>query len=483
MGASTYPVHVRARLDPGVSRGLWLVKWLLVIPHYVVLAFLWVAFAVLSLVALVAILFTGRYPRAIFEFNVGVLRWSWRVAYYAYGALATDQYPPFSLQERPDYPAHLDVDYPEHLSRGLVLVKTWLLAIPHYLVVGVFLGGGLYVGARAGSGDAEPWRWGGSGGLIGLLALVAAVVLLFTGRYPQSMFDLILGMNRWVLRVAGYAALMTDDYPPFRLDQGEDDGRGDTLELPRPTGPAPGRSGGPGAIQAQPPQRGAGGPSVWTAGRVVAAVSGSLLLVASLGVGAAGGMLARADTMMRDGSGFVSSREMTLASDTYAVTSDRMDVRSPDMGRFASDRLFGTVKVSVTPAARGAMFVGVAPTGDVEAYLAGVEHATLVGFGRAPDYRVHDGGAPRSAPTNHPIWVAQATGTGRQTLRWNVTDGDWTLVVMNADGSRGIDGRIAAAATLPVLHWAFPGLLVVGGTGLLLGLGLLLGALRATRRA
>src|SRR5688572_22518987 len=125
MATSTYPVHVQARLDPGLSRGLWLVKWLLAIPHYVVLAFLWPAFAVLSVVALVAILATGRYPRAIFDFNVGVLRWSWRSAYYAHGALATNQSPPFSLRERAEYPAHLDVDYPEHLSRGLALVKWW----------------------------------------------------------------------------------------------------------------------------------------------------------------------------------------------------------------------------------------------------------------------------------------------------------------------------------------------------------------------
>jgi hypothetical protein len=218
--SATYPVHVDADLDEGLSRGLWLVKWLLAIPHFVVLFFLWVAFVALSVVAFFAILFTGRYPRSIFDFDLGVLRWTWRVTYYAYGALGTDRYPPFTLRDVPDYPAHLDVDYPERLSRGLVLVKWWLLAIPHYLVVGIFTSGAVYLGGRATDSDPSP-VW--STGLIGLLVLFAAVALLFTGRYPRPIFDFVLGMQRWALRVAAYAALMTDDYPPFRLDLGGHD--------------------------------------------------------------------------------------------------------------------------------------------------------------------------------------------------------------------------------------------------------------------
>lgn len=200
-----YPVRLTGEFDPATSRWLWLVKWLLVIPHAIVLAFLWLAAIVLSIVAGFAILLTARYPRAIFDFNVGVMRWTWRVSFYALGAFGTDRYPPFSLHPDPTYPAGLDVAYPQRLNRWLVLVKWWLLALPQYVVVAIFAGG---------------WHDGVGLGLIGLLALIAAVVLLFTGRYPVSVFELVMGLNRWCYRVLAYAALMTDEYPPFRLDMG-----------------------------------------------------------------------------------------------------------------------------------------------------------------------------------------------------------------------------------------------------------------------
>jgi hypothetical protein len=214
---SPYPLRLEGDLSPQLSRWLWLVKWVLVIPHLVVLFFLWIAFVVLSVVALFAILFTGRYPRGMFDFNVGVLRWTWRVGYYSYSALGTDAYPPFSLADVPDYPARLSVTYPPQLSRGLVLVKWWLLALPHYLIIGVFTGGAFAGYNEANGGDA--WLYGS--GLIGLLVCIAAIVLLFAGRYPRGLYDLVMGMNRWCLRVVAYAALMTDEYPPFRLDMGD----------------------------------------------------------------------------------------------------------------------------------------------------------------------------------------------------------------------------------------------------------------------
>jgi hypothetical protein len=215
-----YAAQLTGHLDPALSRGLWLIKWLLAIPHFVLLAGLWFAFLVTTIVAAFAILFTGRYPRSIFHFNVGVLRWSWRVSFYAYSALGTDRYPPFTLA-RTDYPVDFDVEYPERLSRGLVLVKSWLLAIPHLVLLTVLVGG-MSTWAYPWRGNDDPLGTAGNGGvsLLGVLVVVAGVILLFTGRYQRPLFNFIMGINRWVFRVITYTALMRDDYPPFRLDQG-----------------------------------------------------------------------------------------------------------------------------------------------------------------------------------------------------------------------------------------------------------------------
>ena len=214
--AGAYPLTIEGTLDEPLSRGLWLVKWLLAIPHFIVLAFLWVAFFLLTIVAFFAILFTGQYPRNIFDFNVGVMRWTWRVSFYSYSALGTDRYPPFTLQDV-DYPARLNVAYPQQLSRGLVLVKWWLLAIPHYIIVGLFTSGIVFWSNDWIGGE---WILEAAGGVIGILVFIAALILLFTARYPQGLFDLIMGLNRWVFRVMAYATLMRDEYPPFRLDAG-----------------------------------------------------------------------------------------------------------------------------------------------------------------------------------------------------------------------------------------------------------------------
>lgn len=198
----SYPVSIRGELTEPPGGGWWLIKWLLAFPHFIILAFLWIAFVVVTIVAFFAILFTGIYPKGLFDFNTGVLRWTWRVGFYSYQVLGTDKYPPFSLEPDDAYPADLNIAYPEKLSQGLVLVKWWLLAIPHYIVISLFQGGG-----------GQESRVG----LASIFALFGAIAVLFTGKYPDSLFRLAVGINRWTYRVIAYASLMTDDYPPFRL--------------------------------------------------------------------------------------------------------------------------------------------------------------------------------------------------------------------------------------------------------------------------
>lgn len=237
---SSYPVRVDATLESPVSRWLWLVKWILLIPHYIVLVVLWFISVLATIVAFFAILFTGRYPRPIFDYNLGVMRWYWRVSFYGYAALGTDRYPPFSLGEHPEYPATLYVDYPERMSHWLVLVKTWLLAIPHYLVIAFFVGSGV--------------NWFGpydrtylGGGLISITILITAISLLFTGRYLPGLFDFLLGMSRWIIRITAYSLLMTDTYPPFRFDAG-----GTDPGVPSPPPDVPGQQRATGEAPSRP---------------------------------------------------------------------------------------------------------------------------------------------------------------------------------------------------------------------------------------
>jgi Domain of unknown function (DUF4389) len=437
--ALAYPVRVDASLDAPLSRWLWLVKWVLVIPHYVVLAFLWIAFVVLSAVAMVAIVVTGRYPRAIFEFNVGVLRWTWRVQYYAIGAFGTDRYPPFTLAEDPSYPAHLEAEYPQRLSRGLALVKWWLLAIPQYIIIGVFTGGmpwwdwrlGLYFSVGSG---------GGGFGLIGLLAVIAAVVLLVTGRYPEQLYNFVLGMNRWVLRVAGYAGLMTDKYPPFRLDMGGHDPGTLTLppaalqDVPEAADPPPAN------LPPAPPSA----PGGWTGGRIVSVVAGAVLVLCSLGLFSGSGVALWAQTSRHGG-------YADIATASYNVPG------------YASD-LIGTVRIRVTPVSgTGPAFIGIASAGAAARYLAGVDYATVRGAaGDHGTYTEHAGSAPAVPPRQAGIWTAHAAGPGTPTLTWAVRSGDWTVVGMNADGSRPLSLQVNVAATLPALPWIAAGLLAGG---------------------
>jgi len=456
-----YPLLIEGELDPNVSRWLWLVKWILAIPHYVALAFLWLTFLVLTIIAFFAILITGRYPRGIFDFNLGVLRWTWRVAFYSYAALGTDRYPPFTLDDVPEYPARLDVPYPEQLSRGLVLVKWWLLAIPQYLVVGVFLGGGSWAASHA---DEWAWGIGFQGGLIGLLVFFAGVALLFTTRYPRGIFDLVLGLDRWVARVSAYAFLMRDEYPPFRLDQGGTETRSVA-------------EGTPAAIAAEPqaasePRRGG------TAGRVALIVVGIIAAIIAFGLLAGGCALVAVDRTQRDDDGFLMSPSVEFSTPTYAIVSENADIDSGGAER-ALDTFLGTVRIRSE--SDRAVFVGVGPVADVDRYLEGVANDVVDDLDNTgdPEYSRRPGGAPSAPPEGETFWAASATGSGEQTVDWDSQEGDWRAVVMNVDASRGVSAEMSIGAELDSVLWIGLGFL---GFGALFAAGSALAITAAVRR-
>jgi hypothetical protein len=168
-----------------LSRLLIFVKWLLAIPHYIVLMFLGIAGFFAWIIGFFAILITGNFPRSLFEFMVMLLQWSARVTGYV--NLMTDAYPPFG---EGDHPVNLSLNYPPHLSRLLIFVK-WLLLLPHFVI--------LYV----------------LGIVSSVITFIAFFAILFTAKYPKGLFDFMVGYYRWSNRVSSYFLLMTDAYPPF----------------------------------------------------------------------------------------------------------------------------------------------------------------------------------------------------------------------------------------------------------------------------
>ena len=226
-----------------------------------------------------------------------------------------------------------------------------------------------------------------------------------------------------------------------------------------------------------PAAHGTGRP--WTAGRITAVVLGALLMMAAAGVGLFGGMLALADNGLRDDDGFLMSGKDTFATASYAMVSENLEIHADGGAEVLPQRLLGDAKITAEPNGDAPVFVGIAATADVEEYLSGVGRSTFTGVVQEdPVLTTVEGGAPSVPPTGSDIWVDQSSGTGTQSIEWEIEDGDWTVVVMNADGSRGVSADLAAGATVPALGWVVAFTLSVAAVLLVVALVLLVAGVR-----
>jgi hypothetical protein len=275
---------------------------------------------------------------------------------------------------------------------------------------------------------------------------------------------------------------MTDVYPPFRLDMGGSDPGtgvlalgtppdmtrasnpavpGDSTTTPPPTDPPPTAQGPGGGGKPAPPPPG----SHWGAGRVIAVVIGSMMAMTSLGLLAGGLALKIGDSVLRDDAGYLMSSSKTYGSPGLAVTSQNIDLNSDTANFDVASRWLGTVRIEAQSRTADPLFVGIAPTSDVDAYLQGIAHTTVTdpsGDHGRPETTYVDGGTPTLRPADETFWAASAEGSGKQVVTWEPEDGDWTIVVMNTEGTAPVTARVSAGAEVPVLDTVVIVLLVSG---------------------
>jgi hypothetical protein len=206
--------------------------------------------------------------------------------------------------------------------------------------------------------------------------------------------------------------------------------------------------------------------SGWTNGRIASAVAGGLLTLVALGLLAGGGVLLGVDRLARDG-GYVTSGTRTYATAGYAVVSDTISIGDTGPSWLYASRILDKVRVRVTPDTARRVFVGIGPAAAVATYLDGVDRLRVSDLTSRHATRVA-GTSPASAPTATKVFTSYAAGPGQQTLVWPVRGGDWTLVVMNADGARAVAVHADIGATVPALPWIAAALLA-GGVVVLAG--------------
>jgi hypothetical protein len=312
-------------------------------------------------------------------------------------------------------------------------------------------------------------------GVVTVGVLIAGLSLLFTARYPRGLYDLLVGVARWNLRVLAYLILLTPSYPPFRLDQGE-------LEPDDPSGPA---GAGEPATPADPafparPDRPAHGS---TAGAVTALVAGAVLLLPAAGLGTAGVALLTFDGM-RDSSGYVTSPVVRASSSAAAITADGITIEGGDFwARNLAD--VGGVRITAASTTGKPVFIGIARQTEVESWLSGTALDNIVDVTDGEVRYDRTAGTVRAvtAPAEQDFWLASTTGADNATLEWQATDGRYTVVLANADGSVDVAARVRGSAQIPDLTALGGGVLGAGVVLGLLGFGLIvLGGVALGRR-
>jgi hypothetical protein len=201
-----------------------------------------------------------------------------------------------------------------------------------------------------------------------------------------------------------------------------------------------------------------------SAGRVLLIVLGSIGVLFGLAVMAGGGFLLWADRTQRD-DGYVTTPTERFATPTYALTRSRLEVDTEGAGWVLNDSWFGKVRIRGDSPGQRTLFMGIGPEVAVARYLGNVAHASVQDIDFDPfraEYLPIPGGAPQGPPTEQDFWAASASGVGTQTLTWKVREGDWSVVLMNADGSRGVTADIDLGAKLSFLLWVAIGLLIGG---------------------
>ena len=211
-----------------------------------------------------------------------------------------------------------------------------------------------------------------------------------------------------------------------------------------------------------------------SAGRVILIVLGSIGVLFGLALVAGGGFLLWADRTQRE-DGYLTTPTERFATPTYALTRTRLEVDTDGAGWVLNDSWFGKVRIRGESAGRRTLFMGIGPEAAVAKYLGPVAHANVEEIDFDPfrvTYLPVTGGTPQGPPTDQRFWAASASGVGTQTLTWKVREGDWSVVLMNSDGSRGVAANIDVGAKMSFLLWVaigglLGGVLVTGGSAAL----------------